>query len=232
MNIGRLTVANIFLMWGLLAIHILLVGVEAAGGQTRGEFYVPKQGTWQATLRLRRERLMEEKGRGSTDEERRAIWRQVQEDFNTVDALVEMTMDKTERIWDADWRPGDLKELARRYSKAATEAIMYLRRMGREPDISIGEFPSTLPDDVRTVEQLDEVRRFYYKEFRLMRTTGMMGEVVGMAAAVCKEHGTTPRGVYDKHLDELKGLMKAGVGRSVVDETNYLVGFNDICDKP
>ena len=47
---------------------------------------------------------------------------------------------------------------------------------------------------------------------RLMRTHGMMGEVVGMAAAVCKKHDCNPRDVYTKHLDELKALMEKGVG--------------------
>lgn len=48
---------------------------------------------------------------------------------------------------------------------------------------------------------------------RVMRTTGMMGEVVGMAASLCKEHGVNPRGIYHYHLDELKTLMKEGVGK-------------------
>lgn len=48
---------------------------------------------------------------------------------------------------------------------------------------------------------------------RVMRTTGMMGEVVGMAASLCKKYNTTPRGVYQKHLPELKALMKEGVGK-------------------
>lgn len=47
---------------------------------------------------------------------------------------------------------------------------------------------------------------------RLMRTHGMMGEVVGMAASVCKKHGCSPRDVYTTYLDELKALMKKGVG--------------------
>jgi len=47
---------------------------------------------------------------------------------------------------------------------------------------------------------------------RLMRTHGMMGEVVGMAASICKKHGCDPRGVYADHLDELKALMEKGVG--------------------
>lgn len=46
---------------------------------------------------------------------------------------------------------------------------------------------------------------------RVMRTLGMLGEVVGMASKICKEHQTTPRGVYIDHLDQLKKMMKAGV---------------------
>lgn len=48
---------------------------------------------------------------------------------------------------------------------------------------------------------------------RVMRTTGMMGEVVGMAASLCTKHAATPRSVYEKHLDELKALMQRGVGK-------------------
>jgi hypothetical protein len=47
---------------------------------------------------------------------------------------------------------------------------------------------------------------------RVMRTGGMMGEVVGMAASLCKKHGCSPREVYAGHLDELKALMAKGVG--------------------
>lgn len=46
---------------------------------------------------------------------------------------------------------------------------------------------------------------------RVQRTGGMMGEVVGMAASLCKKYDILPRGVYDKHLDELKSLMEKGV---------------------
>lgn len=47
---------------------------------------------------------------------------------------------------------------------------------------------------------------------RVMRTTGMMGEVVGMAASLCRKYGIEPRGVYRYHLEELKELMRKGVG--------------------
>ena len=48
---------------------------------------------------------------------------------------------------------------------------------------------------------------------RVMRTTGMMGEVVGMAASVAARHKTNPRGVYQNHLNELKALIETGVGK-------------------
>ena len=52
---------------------------------------------------------------------------------------------------------------------------------------------------------------------RLMRTGGMMGEVVGMAASICKEKGTTPRGVYQHYLPELKALMRIGAARKDIE---------------
>ncbi|HUV64684.1 MAG TPA: FAD-dependent oxidoreductase [Sedimentisphaerales bacterium] len=42
---------------------------------------------------------------------------------------------------------------------------------------------------------------------RVMRTCGMMGEVVGMAASLCKKYHTTPRGLYEDHLPQLKAMM-------------------------
>jgi site-specific recombinase XerD len=48
---------------------------------------------------------------------------------------------------------------------------------------------------------------------RVMRTCGCMGEVVGMAASLCKQHDCTPRAVYQQHLDELKQLITRGVGK-------------------
>lgn len=40
----------------------------------------------------------------------------------------------------------------------------------------------------------------------------LMGEVVGMAASICKRYDILPRGVYEKHLPELKAMMDKGVG--------------------
>ncbi|MFN3241244.1 MAG: FAD-dependent oxidoreductase [Planctomycetota bacterium] len=48
---------------------------------------------------------------------------------------------------------------------------------------------------------------------RVMQTCGMMGEVVGMAASLCKQHDCQPRDVYERHLDELKALLQRGAGK-------------------
>jgi beta-glucanase (GH16 family) len=44
----------------------------------------------------------------------------------------------------------------------------------------------------------------------------MMGEVVGMAAAIARRHDTSPRGVYQNYLPELKEAMARGVGKSAL----------------
>ncbi len=60
---------------------------------------------------------------------------------------------------------------------------------------------------------------------RVMRTTGMMGEVVGMAASIATKHKTNPRGVYLEHLDELQQLMSAGAGKHDIENSqNYNLG--------
>jgi hypothetical protein len=48
---------------------------------------------------------------------------------------------------------------------------------------------------------------------RVMRTGGCMGEIVGMAASLCKKHNTTPRGIYEQHLSSLQDLMRRGAGK-------------------
>ena len=69
---------------------------------------------------------------------------------------------------------------------------------------------------------------------RVMRTCGMMGEVVGLAASLCKKHDTIPRGVYKNHLEKLKKLMTAEgrvkwfthAGRNLATEAEVTVSSN------
>ena len=63
---------------------------------------------------------------------------------------------------------------------------------------------------------------------RVMRTTGMMGEVVGMAASLCKLHGVLPRAIYRSYFPELKQLMEKGVGKPDAEDNqkyneNYIL---------
>jgi len=67
---------------------------------------------------------------------------------------------------------------------------------------------------------------------RVMRTTGMMGEVVGMAASLCKKYGVTPRGVYRSHLDDLKALMQAGVNKKGLPNNQRYNEGGMLKDKP
>lgn len=48
---------------------------------------------------------------------------------------------------------------------------------------------------------------------RVMRTTGILGEVVGMAASLCRQKGVEPRAIYPSYFNELKILMKKGIAR-------------------
>jgi hypothetical protein len=43
---------------------------------------------------------------------------------------------------------------------------------------------------------------------RVMKTCGMMGEVVGKAASICTLQTCTPREVYERYLDDLKKLLE------------------------
>lgn len=60
---------------------------------------------------------------------------------------------------------------------------------------------------------------------RVMRTGGMLGEVVGLAASVCKKYNVKPRAVYQVYFDELKQLMEKGAGKHGLENNQrYNVG--------
>jgi hypothetical protein len=45
---------------------------------------------------------------------------------------------------------------------------------------------------------------------RIMLTTGQMGIATGYAASLCKKYEVLPRGVYEKHIDELQKMIGYG----------------------
>ena len=68
---------------------------------------------------------------------------------------------------------------------------------------------------------------------RVMRTTGMMGEVVGMAASLCHKYSCSPRDVYRYHLDDLKPLMKKGTGKYEGTKESQRFNLpNELLEKP
>lgn len=56
---------------------------------------------------------------------------------------------------------------------------------------------------------------------RVMRTCAMMGEVVGLAAIVCRKKNALPRDIYTTYFAELQKLMKKGAGRTDVPYTQF-----------
>lgn len=56
---------------------------------------------------------------------------------------------------------------------------------------------------------------------RVMRTCAMMGEVVGLAATVCREKNVLPRDIYTTYFQNLVALMRKGAGRTDVPYTQF-----------
>jgi hypothetical protein len=50
---------------------------------------------------------------------------------------------------------------------------------------------------------------------RVMNTCGQMGAATGYAAALMKKHNTTPRGIYQEHLEELVKLVRPAAPEAV-----------------
>ena len=46
-----------------------------------------------------------------------------------------------------------------------------------------------------------------YSSIKLMKTGGQMGVAVGATAILCKKYNTTPRGVQENHIDELRAIV-------------------------
>jgi len=55
-----------------------------------------------------------------------------------------------------------------------------------------------------------------------MRTGGCMGEIVGMAASLCRKHQANPRAIYAQYFDELEELMWRGAGKGEAGRSPYI----------
>jgi len=63
---------------------------------------------------------------------------------------------------------------------------------------------------------------------RVMGTGAAVGQAVGLAAALCKRHGCSPREVYERHLQELQSELLASdgtiLGRALVEDSDLAPG--------
>lgn len=50
-----------------------------------------------------------------------------------------------------------------------------------------------------------------FSSVRVMRTLGVLGEVIGMAATICAKENCGPRDIYETHFDKLQAMMTKGV---------------------
>lgn len=110
-----------------------------------------------------------------------------------------------------------------------------IRGMNEEPFLSYSDAPVIKPYAVpyrclysRNIENLFmagrniSVTHVALGSIRVMRTGGLMGEVVGMAASLCKKYHILPGDVYKDYLPMLKTLMQQGVGKPGFPEADYL----------
>ena len=67
-------------------------------------------------------------------------------------------------------------------------------------------------DNLFLAGRLISATHLAHSSSRLMRTGGAIGQAVGFAAAICCEHGCTPRQVHRDHLDNLQTRLLRGDG--------------------
>lgn len=67
---------------------------------------------------------------------------------------------------------------------------------------------------------------------RVMRTCGMAGEVVGLAASICKRRGAVPRDVYRYWFPDLRELMEKGAAVSGELPDNQKFNISTPLDSP
>lgn len=67
---------------------------------------------------------------------------------------------------------------------------------------------------------------------RVMKTIGMMGVVIGRAAALATVHDCTPRDIYEKHLDQVKTLWKLPGDKRFENLDELKKSFDDKTDSP
>jgi hypothetical protein len=61
-----------------------------------------------------------------------------------------------------------------------------------------------------------------FASIRVMRTLGQLGEVIGMAAGLCKQYACLPADIYHTYLKEFKQQLEKGVSSKVSFQNEYV----------
>lgn len=83
----------------------------------------------------------------AAQEAREGLWRLVEQQFSNNSALTEQRIERADGIWQRDWQPGDLAELAQRYAVASASQRQRAERLAAA---------------VKTPAELRRVRNVYY----------------------------------------------------------------------
>ncbi|HPD16392.1 MAG TPA: SUMF1/EgtB/PvdO family nonheme iron enzyme [Planctomycetota bacterium] len=92
------------------------------------------------------------------------LWALVRRDFPA--AAREMAWERDDRIWDDDWRPGDLATLAARYAKCAASRAS-----------SVGAEAQKLAPGVAEAPALQKVRELYYRARTIEENLAKLGDL-------------------------------------------------------
>ena len=99
------------------------------------------------------------------------LWDLLERDFAAAEPRRQMRWEREDRIWDADWAPGDFAELARRYANASSR----LPTVARQAVARAGQ--------VRDAAGLQEIRQWYYSTRQVDQALTRLQRIRGAAAS-------------------------------------------------
>ncbi|MDD4869368.1 MAG: SUMF1/EgtB/PvdO family nonheme iron enzyme [Kiritimatiellae bacterium] len=202
MKYGRITLQRLKdIMAFLIAITIIMMTSTPA--LAKDPSWYEKKDTWLETMRAAREALASQAPVKADDIKAQTQLRNAREQLSNMlkRDFPEMLKDrlyKTEitTVWSADWKPGDFRELARRYVRACNATLT--------------KEATTIAESTTSLTQLMQVREIYRKSMQfsdtIRRIESINIEAVGraifdMAKTWPDKYNATP---HLKSLDEFK----------------------------
>lgn len=129
----------------------------------------------------------------------------ITEDSNYPDACVSST-------WGIDIHYAD-PENSKYFPGEEFRSAAYhpLKQKHPERSLPCRSFYSRNIDNLFMAGRCASMTHIAHAMFRVQHTTGMMGEVVGIAASLCEKNNCSPKELYENHLNELLHSFETGV---------------------